>query len=485
MKLSKKIAVIVILLAITMFFFYIFAVNTLKNQLIEARKHEIQSILTFSINQARHFVELEQNNKMSREEAEENVVRLLSSVRDGNNFLWANDSNGIARVHVKDKVVGVFQPSYVKYIDYLNNHDFMFVVGESEKADSNALFVKVNGMTLLPQWKWMLGIGVYVDDLEADANQLASSFILASGAMLLVILAGIFWVYHSIIRQLGDDPQNVIRFAAQFENEGLQGFKNKSYPKNSLLFTLVNLYQYIHCIFDSLRHQSQVITKQSTELSRVSKEFEAFVDVIDHEEKRINKVLVDNKKYVQKAYSELTKSEQYLDMVASRFADNKLINSNNEKELSKIAGVINNSTKQLEALRYKLSQMNAKLVVSDDSPSENTLVNDSKASFNALDDDIAIIQTSVSQSGSELSELLGAFSEQRSSLASFNEHIVSVKQQLEEVAQAKSTLLRESPNELDLNINDILSSLSMIMELTAELKKSADKINYDLGCIKL
>ncbi|NVK74441.1 MAG: cache domain-containing protein [Oceanospirillaceae bacterium] len=482
MKLSKKIGVIVCLLAITMFFFYIFAVNTLKNQLIEARKHEIQSILTFSVNQARHFVELEQANKMSREEAEENVIRLLSSVRDGNNFLWANDANGIARVHVKNKVVGVFQRSYVKYIDYLNKHDFMFVVGESEKADSNALFVKVNGMTLLPQWKWMLGMGVYVDDLEAEANQLASYFILASAAMLLVILAGIFWVYRSIIHQLGDDPQNVIRFAEQFENEGLQAVKNKSYPKNSLLFMLVNLYQYIQCIFDSLRHQTQTIAEHGAKLSNVSKELETFIDVMDQEEKQISRGLADNKKCIQEAYSELTKSEQYLDMVASRFSDNTLIHSNNEKELTKIAGGISNDAKQLQVLRHKVSQLEEKLVASDNAFSQHSVLSDTKASLNELDDDIAFIESSVSQSDRELIEALDAFSKQRVSLESFIEHIVSIKLQL---AQVKSVLLREFPNEIDLNIDDISSSLSAIMALTTELKKSADKISYDLGCIKL
>lgn len=485
MKLSKKIGVIVFTLAITMFFFYIFAVNTLKDHLIESRKHEIQSILTFSVNQVSHFVELEQTNEMSREEAEENVVRLLSKVRDGNNYLWANDANGIARVHIKDNVIGIFQPSYVKYMDYLDKHDFMFVVGESEKAESNALFVKVNGMTLLPQWKWMLGMGVYVDDLEAEAHKLAVSFILASATMLLVILGGIFWFYRSIINQLGDDPQNVIHFVTKFENEGFQQSKTESYPKDSLLFMLGNLYEYIHCILDSLRHQTQAITKDSIELLGATKKFEKLIDAAGLEGKRVGDVLADNKKQVQKVCSELAKSEQYLDMVASRFSDNILISTNNERELAKIEGSINNGVKKLQELSHKVRQIDDMLVVSENSSYQNTALADAKASLNELEGDIVFVKNSVAQSADELNKTLGSFSKQRASLESFVVHLANVKLQLEEVAQAKEDLLRETPNEIDLHVDEILSSLSTITELITDLKKSSDKLSYDLGSVKI
>jgi len=47
MKLSYKIGLVALVLVVTMTFFGVFAMNTLKNNLIDSRKHEIQSILTF------------------------------------------------------------------------------------------------------------------------------------------------------------------------------------------------------------------------------------------------------------------------------------------------------------------------------------------------------------------------------------------------------------------------------------------------------
>ncbi|WP_111638670.1 cache domain-containing protein [Marinomonas shanghaiensis] len=489
MKLSIKVGMVVTVLVITMIFFYIFALSTIKNHLIESRKHEIQSILTFSLSQVSHFVELEQTNQMSREEAEKNVIRVLSAVRDGNDFLWANDANGIARVHIKDNVIGVFQSSYAKYIEYLEKHDFMFVVGESEKANTNALFVKVNGMTLLPKWKWMIGMGVYVDELNVEANKLAFSFLFAIVVLFLVTFIGLMLLYRSVIKQLGDDPQNVMRMVERVDQEGGQQALNVTYPKHSLLFLLGNLYQYIHCIFESLRHQSGVIAEKSIGLMDVGKKVKNLTDELYQESKQISNVLAESKNQIHQAYAELTKSENYLDVVASRVADNIIINKSSEKEFKKIEASIHINADKLQEIEKKIQQLAEFLGVSKPHTDVAAVIdNNGSAKANSimvdLSNDINLIKQSITQSGDDVGQLLESFCLQRASLESFAGHLVSVQQQLEEVANAKADLLRETTRQEDLPIDDILSSLATLTELIDDIKKSSEKMSYDLDCIK-
>ena len=101
-----------------------------------------------------------------------------------------------------------------------------------------------------------------------------------------------------------------------------------------------------------------------------------------------------------------------------------------------------------------------------------------------LSNDINLIKQSITQSGDDVGQLLESFCLQRASLESFAGHLVSVQQQLEEVANAKADLLRETTRQEDLPIDDILSSLATLTELIDDIKKSSEKMSYDLDCIK-
>lgn len=511
MKLSRKISIVAVVLIVTMVFFGVFAMNILKNNLIDSRKHEIQSILTFTVNQARHFVELEKANKITREEAEKNVIRIFSEMREGNYFLWANDANGIARVHIKDSVIGVFQSSYAKYIGYLEQNPFMFIVGESEKANSNTLYVKVNGMTLLPEWNWILGIGVYVDELEAEVHQFAMSLIFAALIMFVVIFGAVFWVYRSVINQLGDDPLTVIELVTRAEHEGFHSTTDESYSKTSLLYLMSNFYQHIHSVLDSLRHQNQSISKNSVELVSSAKRFEGLIDAASLKGKRVGDNLTENKKQIQQTHSGLASSGQYLEVVASRVTDSIIINTNNEKEIQKIEASIASDANELVKLSQNLrrfdtligafndfydqyqSSDNGAVETSLDISIENTppaffvkhteAVAQAKAVLSELDAGVEALKGSIKQSERGLAQYLNYFGEQRLSLVSLGENLASVQLHIEQVVQAQTCLLDEMPNGLDQHFDVILSSLVIITESIDEYKTTSDKMSHDLDSI--
>jgi methyl-accepting chemotaxis protein len=482
MKLSIKIGLVALVLVVTMTFFGVFAMNTLKNNLIDSRKHEIQSILTFSLNQARDFVELEKANKITREEAEEGIVRLFSNMRDGNYFLWANDANGIARVHIKDNVIGVFQSSYARYIGYLSKNPFMFVVIESEKANSNALYVKVNGMTLLPEWNWMLGIGVYVDELESEIHQFAISLIIASIVMFLAIFSVVFWVYRSVIYQLGDDPQTVIELVSKAEKEGFQDTENDDYSHDSLLNTIRNFYLHIHSILNLLRSQNQSLSKDSVDLVYSAKGVAHLIDAAANESKRVDEVLSRNEKKAQKIHSRLASSEQYLDIVTSRVTDNITINTNNEKEFKKIEASLIGDTNALLKLSQHVHQLDVLIETFSDAKHSDSL-GQAKVTLSELEQGIEALKVSVQQSGGELTQFLSSFGEQRLSLESVGENLINVKQQIEQIVQAQESLFNETPNELDQHFDEILSSLNMVTELVLKHKTQSDKMIQDMDSI--
>lgn len=488
MKLSRKLSIVALVFVISMVFFGVFAMNTLKNNLIDSRKHEIQSILTFSVNQARHFIELEQANKMTRQEAEDNVIRVFSNMRDGNSFLWANDANGIARVHIKDGVVGVFQASYAKYIGYLTNHPFMFVVGESEKAGSKALYVKVNGMTLLPEWNWILGIGVYIDELESELNRLVIYLVLASVIIFIVVFGAVFWVYRSVMKQLGDDPKSIIELVLKAENEGFLASNEDRYPKNSLLYLMRNFYLHIHSILTSLHQQNESLSKNSVDLVCSTKTFGGLINAAAEEGKQVGDVLTRNKKQAEKIHTSLASCGEYLDVVASRVTDSVIFNTNNESTIKKIDADIIDSAHQLTSVGQKIPQLETLIELlshhaSLESSSHNDSFIDAKRVISELKQQIASLQSSIELSGGSLTSFLTSFGEQKVSLESLRENLTSVQQQIGQIVQDQEHLMHGTPTELDQHFDEILTALTTITGLILEHKTKSDKMSHDLDSI--
>lgn len=128
MKLSKQLGLLIILAALGLIILSSIALFMIRHDFIEARKHEIESILTLAKQQVNHYVVLEQQGKISYEEAEKEVTSLLSSMRYGTSYIWANGGDGTSKVHPRKDQIGKPQPSYRASLESLRHTDFSYKI---------------------------------------------------------------------------------------------------------------------------------------------------------------------------------------------------------------------------------------------------------------------------------------------------------------------------------------------------------------------
>ncbi|KZN15125.1 cache domain-containing protein [Marinomonas sp. TW1] len=280
MKLSSKFNLIVFVMFFVIAGLSYLSIYTLKESLIDARKHEIQSILKFAVNQASHYIEQEKNQTLTRDEAEKKVEALFSTMRFDDYYVWANDANGIARVHIKELVVGVFQPSYAKYVSYLNEHPFMFRIGESRKASSDALFVKINGMTLLPDWRWMIGVGVYMDELDETLSQYTYLVIALATSSFLLLVCVLLWVYRNTMGVLGKDPIQALSLMKKVERDGVRYLTKEGVPKGSLLYLVGNSFEHFYRAFEVLQQDACTLADRTEDVTLAIQDVEKIMQQV-------------------------------------------------------------------------------------------------------------------------------------------------------------------------------------------------------------
>ncbi|WP_435237549.1 methyl-accepting chemotaxis protein [Psychromonas sp. PT13] len=281
MKLSKQLAILVALCAIGLLVLSMQSLNIIKSNLTDARKHEIHNILMLAKAQVSEYVELEQKGMMSRDEAESKVIDMLSKMRSGDSYIWANGHDAKSKVHPNAAQLGQVQDSYQSSVRALQGVDVVFSEGQYPKSGAQGLFQKINGMMMIPEWKWVFGYGIYVDDLEADFKNTAIDFSIVGFIILsVIILATIILaraILKNILRNIGGEPTYVTLVTNHIANGNLNEPIEGQFEDDSLLASVARMQKSLKGMVEKIQqssvqltHASQALNDQMTNISIAS-----------------------------------------------------------------------------------------------------------------------------------------------------------------------------------------------------------------------
>ncbi|WP_153110962.1 methyl-accepting chemotaxis protein [Propionivibrio limicola] len=218
MKLSSRLAIVVICSLIGLILLSGYGLSTLHSSMYEDRRSELRTALTLAAKQAEYFQSLERSGKLSKEDAQARAVEALSNMRDGGTmYIWARTTEALNVVPApgQEKNVGTVdwgkkhpdgRTDFQLYLDELNKGEFGFVEITVKKPGGDEILPKINGVTLVKGWNWVIGYGAWVDDIEAAFWKSAYGYIGLGVFMLAVIIALAFVMARSIYRVLGGEP---------------------------------------------------------------------------------------------------------------------------------------------------------------------------------------------------------------------------------------------------------------------------------------
>lgn len=270
MKLSQQLSLIVGIVAVGFTVLCIVALNSLKSNLINGYQHEIESVLTYAKNQSMVYIEREEKGLISRDEAEKRVIEILSGVREGASYIWANDQNALSRVHVKQENIGKFQKSYAQDIANLKSSPskFYFDVKSNAKPGLGYKVLKMNGKTLIPKWNWVIGIGVYMDDIDHAYWDFATEFILIASVILIAIIGISVFMFRTILNKLGGELNYAVEVTQSIAKGELAKSIEGNFSKESLLGTIATMQASLKLMVADIQGGANQLRTASHELNR-------------------------------------------------------------------------------------------------------------------------------------------------------------------------------------------------------------------------
>ena len=174
----------------------------LKAQVMSERQAKIRASVEAASGLVAYYGKLAEDGKLPVEEAKRSAVNAIRGLRYGEgDYFWINDLHPRMVMHpVKPELEG---KDLTNHTDPSGKHLFVEMVRTVTadrsgtgflpylwpKAGSSEPVPKLSYLKLYPPWGWVVGTGVYLDDVEATVAA-ATRSIATAGALITLLLAG-------------------------------------------------------------------------------------------------------------------------------------------------------------------------------------------------------------------------------------------------------------------------------------------------------
>ncbi|OOZ41096.1 hypothetical protein BOW53_05025 [Solemya pervernicosa gill symbiont] len=144
-----------------------------------------------------HYGKQEQSGALTREQAQNQAINAVKGLRyDANEYFWINDMQPTMVMHpIKPELDGkplsqVEDPTgkrlFVEFVDVVKTSSAGFVSYYWSKPGSDAPVPKVSYVKGYTPWEWIVGSGIYIDDVEEIFYQQAFKLWILGGIILLI-----------------------------------------------------------------------------------------------------------------------------------------------------------------------------------------------------------------------------------------------------------------------------------------------------------
>jgi len=253
----------------------------LKRDALAAHSERIKDLVESSRGIIGNYQKLEADKKITREEAQLQAKEALRTLRFGSNdyyFLYDFEGRAVmvagnpkieGQVMLGKTDAGGFKlwDAFVEkgkagsgYVDYVFPR-----AGQTESKPKRGYLIGI------PEWKWIVGTGVYVDDVDDAVRKAAIGYILIALTTLMIVAIIAFFVARSIVRQLGGEPTVAIELMSRAAAGDLT-VDVQSASKGSILDSAGQMVRSIRKMVMEISNSSSLLKQGAERISTASRE---------------------------------------------------------------------------------------------------------------------------------------------------------------------------------------------------------------------
>ena len=224
LSISRRLWLILLLAVVMLALLGVVMLKQIKDDLYQAKAQKTMHVVQTATGVLGHFNSLEKTGALTREQAQQQAIAAVRSLRyGGTDYFWINDLRPVMVMHPTNgklenqDLSGIRDPDgfavFSEMVTLVQAKGAGMVNYRWPKPGSSAPVAKTSYVQLFEPWGWVLGSGVYVDDVETEfAAQVVKVSLAALGIALIMALA-IILIARSIARPLEECVTALARIA--------------------------------------------------------------------------------------------------------------------------------------------------------------------------------------------------------------------------------------------------------------------------------
>lgn len=172
------IALFVVFLVIIIGAFFVSRYKTIYQTIYHERTTKLKYVDDFVIEILRDESDAVSRNKKTLRQAQDEVIGIIKDVHfEKDDYIWITHYNGIVIYHPYKTLIGTYTKDFkdingynfgAKLIDIPKQYGSGYVKYYWPKPgrDRNEIYPKLSYVVAFPDWQWVIGTGVYIDDIK-------------------------------------------------------------------------------------------------------------------------------------------------------------------------------------------------------------------------------------------------------------------------------------------------------------------------------
>ncbi|MCX8111554.1 MAG: methyl-accepting chemotaxis protein [Syntrophorhabdaceae bacterium] len=276
-KISTKImsiSVLTIVVIVCGILFYL--IPLIEQKLYNEKKVATKNIIDVAYTLVASMEARAKSGELKSDDAQKRALAAVKSLRyQGNEYFWINDLNARVIMHpIKQELEGKDMINEKDAKGKLMFQEFLKVAKEKgegfveywwPKPNETKPSPKLSFVKLFPQWGWIIGTGIYIDDVSAEISKIRWQIIIATIVIAILIILISFLVSRIITRPIAKAV-----FVANELSQGNLTVSIESETKDEagqLLVGMKNMLEKLKLIVSDVKNASDNVAAASQQLS--------------------------------------------------------------------------------------------------------------------------------------------------------------------------------------------------------------------------
>jgi len=496
-----------------------------KGKLYDEKRSKLKELVASNLGTLKYYHKLEKQGVLSQKQAQAKAKELIknSTYGDkGQDYFWITDLNNRMVMHpFKPQLDGQDVSSvkdssglkiFVEMTDIVREQDGGFLEYKWQYYDNkDQLEPKLSYITGFKPWGWILGTGIYIDDIKATMEELTKIIILIAVVIFIFVTIIVYYLANYFARPIIELTSKVNKFAqgdlsveiiVDREDEIGQLGTHLEMMRNNLNKVINNIFE----IIESLSAYSQQLAASSQEGNAT---IEATNSLIESMSANIQQIAASSEEVSSFSQNAATQTEQGFSNIEETIGSNKEINhvvdktlemienlEANSKEIGKVIEFITNIAEQTNLLALNAAIEAARAgehgrgfaVVADEIRELAQETNHATENIGSLIKEVQSLSTGgltainhvkdKTKEGEIIAEKAGQ------SFESIREYSLETSTQIEQTTISAQSLA-ESSEQLMSSSQDIVNMSSEVANSAQELTKMAQDLQEVINIFKI